>query len=67
MRLEFDRLEIGNRDNVSTGNLVDADVRQINSRPRSRFGDLQIAPVTLNRPNAPVEIARLDNNSLLAA
>ena len=47
--------------------LVDADVRQINCRPHSRFGDLQIAAVTLNRPNAPFEIAGLDNNSLLAA
>src|SRR5882757_585525 len=60
------RLEIHDRDNVSPADLLDADVRQTNRRPHSWFGDFHLAAVTLYRANARLEVAGLDNNSLLA-
>src|ERR1700745_1106387 len=58
---------MGNRDNVSSSDLLDAEVRQTNRCPHSWFGDFQLAPVTLNRANARLEVAGLDNNFLLTA
>src|SRR5438477_3853386 len=60
------RLEIRDRDNVSPVDLLDADVRETDRRSHSGFGDFELAAMTWYRPNARLEVAWLDNSSLLA-
>ena len=67
MRVEFAGPKSAVVTTFPRSDLVHADIRQANRCSGPRFGDIQIAPVTLNRANARVEVAGFDNNFLVAA